>query len=86
MENSHAKCPICSDLLVPVEGALNRTWSNAILTSFGSSQLQIRMANRSWMPFMNPGRSAQGLYCTKCGSLTLAPTIKKHRNELGLDS
>ena len=78
------KCPVCDDILVPVEAALNRTWSNALLTSFGSSQLQIRMKDKSWMPFMNPSRAARGLYCTKCGSLTLAPSILSHRSELGL--
>jgi hypothetical protein len=52
---------------------------------FGSSQLQIRMKSKRWMPFMNPNRSASGLYCTKCGTLTIAPSIPAHRRELKLD-
>lgn len=76
---------MCGDVLIEVEAALNRTWSNALLTSFGSSQLQIRMKKKRWMAFMNPSRSAAGLYCTQCGALTIAPSIPAHRWELGLD-
>ncbi len=79
-------CPLCGNLLIAVESALNRTWGNALLTAFGSSQLQIRMKNKRWMPFMSPSRSAAGLYCSKCGSLTIAPSIPAHRRELGLDT
>ena len=97
-------CPLCGDLLIEVEAALNRTWSNVILTGWGSSQLQIRLSpkrseqtpdndpedkwdhDKQWMPFMDPDRSAAGLYCTKCGALTIAPSIPAHRKELGLDS
>jgi hypothetical protein len=85
MSASIPRYPLCGDLLVEVEAALNRTWSNALFTSFGSSQLQIRMKKQHWMAFMNPSRSAAGLYCTKCGSLTIAPSISAHRKELGLD-
>lgn len=83
-KNSH-KCLVCGSLLVEVEAALNRTFANALLSPLGSSQLQIRRSKSSWMPFMNPARSAEGLYCPKCGSLTLAPSIPNHRKDLGLD-
>ncbi len=79
------KCPICDDLLIEVEAALNRTWGNVLATSFGSSVLEIRSREGEWMPFMFPGRSAKALYCTKCGSLTVAPSIKEHREKLGLE-
>lgn len=85
MSDIPLQCPVCSDLLIEVEAALNRTWSNVLVTSFGSSQLQIRLEDKDWMPFMDPGRSAKGLYCTKCGSLTIAPSIEGHRRELGLE-
>jgi hypothetical protein len=85
MPNTQFYCPVCKDLLVEVETALNRTWLNALITGFGSSVLQIRLTNKSWMAFMDPERSAKGLYCTKCGSLTIAPSIPNHRKELGLD-
>ena len=84
MNHANSKCPLCDDLLVEVEAGLNRTWWNTILTSFGSSELQIRIKNRSWMAYMMPSRSAKGLYCTKCGALTIAPSIPAHRKELGL--
>lgn len=77
-------CPICGDLLLEVEAALNRTWNNVILTSFGSSVLEIRRQDGDWMPFMFPGRSAKAFYCTQCGSLTMAPSIEEHREKLGL--
>lgn len=79
------KCPLCDDMLVEVEAALNRATWNVLLTSFGSSELQIRLEKKAWMPFMTPNRSARGLYCTKCGALTIAPSIPAHRRELGLD-
>ncbi|MCW1921086.1 hypothetical protein OKA05_00885 [Luteolibacter arcticus] len=75
-------CAICGDLLIAVEAALNQTWFS---TGFGSSQLQIRMKGKGWMQFMKPGRSAAGFYCTKCGALTIAPSIRSHRKELGLE-
>jgi len=79
-------CPLCGDLLVEVEASVNRTLTNMILTGFGSSELQIRLKNDGdWMPYMRPERSAEGLLCTKCGALTVAPTIPSHREELGLD-
>jgi phage FluMu protein Com len=79
------QCSFCGDLLVEVEAALNRDWLNVLFTSFGSSELQIRTKSGSWMPFMKPSRSAQGLYCTKCGALTIAPSISGHRKALGLE-
>lgn len=85
MKNHPARCPLCDDLLVEVEAALNRALWNALMTSFGSSELQIRMEKGSWMAFMRPSRSARGLYCTKCGSLTVAPSIPEHRKKLGLE-
>lgn len=85
MSHPTPTCPICGDILVGVEAALNRTWFNSMLTGFGSSQLQIRVKGKGWMEFMNPSRSAAGFYCTKCGSLTIAPSIPAQRKELGLD-
>lgn len=85
MSQNTRHCPLCGDALVEVETALNRTWGNSLLTGFGSSQLQMRMKKKRWTPFMNPNRSAAGLYCTKCGALTIAPSIPNHRRELGLD-
>ena len=85
MPHTQFYCSVCNDLLVEVETALNRTWSNALITGFGSSELQIRLAKKSWMAFMEPDRGAKGLYCTKCGSLTIAPSIPSHRKKLGLD-
>lgn len=85
MSETPTQCPVCGDLLVEVEAALNRTWGNVLATSFGSSQLQIRLEGRDWMPFMMADRSAKGLYCTKCGSLTIAPSIEEHRAALGLE-
>lgn len=82
MKAEHRACPICGDLLVEVEAALNRTWASSILTSF---HLQIRLKGKRWMSFMSPSRNAAGLYCTKCGSLLLAPTLPAHRRELGLE-
>ena len=79
-------CPICGDLLVNVEAALNRTWGNVIATGFGSSVLEIRNGTADWMPYMTPDRSAQGLYFAKCGSPTLAPSLSEHRRLLGLES
>lgn len=78
-------CPICQGLLVEVQSALNRSLLNAFLTGWGSSELQIRLHGGSWMTFMTPSRSAAGLYCAECGSLTLAPTIPSQRRELGLE-
>jgi hypothetical protein len=72
---------LCGDLLIEVEAALNRSWG----TSFGGSELQIRMKDMRWMPFMTPSRSAGGLYCSQCGALTIAPSIPEHRKDLGLD-
>lgn len=80
-----SSCPICGDLLIEVEAGLNRPWNNVVLTSFGSSVLEIRRGDGHWMPFMFPGRSAKGLYCTKCGALTVAPSIDEHREKLGLE-
>lgn len=57
-----------------VEAGLNRSWGNVILTSYGSSQLQIRQESGPWHTYMTPSRSAEGLYCTDCGALTIAPT------------
>lgn len=85
MSAPSCRCPLCDDLLIEVEAALNRTWANFLLTGFGRSQLQIRLPQKPWMPFMRPDRGAQGLYCVKCGSLTIAPSIPAHRKELGLD-
>jgi hypothetical protein len=85
MSDSSHKCPLCDDVLVEVEAGLNRATWNVLLTSFGSSELQIRLKNKGWMPFMTPSRSARGLYCTKCGALMIAPSIPAHRKELGLD-
>lgn len=85
MKNDHLNCTVCDGLLVEVECALNRSWSNMLLTAFGSSELQIRLKGSRWMPFMNPGRNAQGLYCANCGSLTMAPSIPSQRRELGLN-
>lgn len=85
MSETLVKCPVCGDFLVGVEAALNRTWGNVLATSFGSSQLQIRLEGKDWMPFMIADRSAKGLYCTKCGSLTIAPSIEEHRTALGLE-
>lgn len=85
MKPTPAKCPLCDDLLVEVEAGLNRALTNVLLTSFGSSELQIRLEDRPWMAFMTPDRNTRGLYCTRCGSLTIAPSIPAHRRELGLD-
>lgn len=85
MKEIAAKCPLCGDLLVEVEAALNRAFWNVLLTSFGSSELQIRLENKPWMTFMTPSRNTKGLYCTKCGALTIAPSIPAHRKELGLE-
>jgi hypothetical protein len=85
MKNSPARCLICDDLMVEVEAALNRALWNALMTSFGSSELQIRLKGGAWMAYMRPNRSASGLYCTKCGVLTIAPSIPAHRKELGLE-
>lgn len=85
MSESPIHCPVCGDLLVEVEAALNRTWGNVLATGYGSSQLQIRLEGGDWMPFMIPDRSAKGLYCTSCGSLTVAPSIEEHRTALGLE-
>ena len=68
------KCPICGGALKKVEAALNRTWSNALLTSWGSSQLQIRGERGPWHTFMKPSRTAEGWFCADCGALTVAPT------------
>ncbi|MES2593902.1 MAG: hypothetical protein V4662_01120 [Verrucomicrobiota bacterium] len=78
-------CPICQELLVEVEAGLNREIANAILTGFGSSELQIRLPDGGWKTYMTPERDANGLLCTSCGSLTLAPTIAGHRKSLGLN-
>lgn len=83
-DTSH-HCSLCDDVIVEVEVGLNRALWNALLTSFGSSELQIRLKNRSWITFMKPWRGAKGLYCTRCGALTVAPSIAAHRKELGLD-
>ena len=77
-------CPNCNDLLVPVEASLNRSILNAVFFGFGSSQLQIRLEKGRWKRFMTPSQNAEGLYCTSCGALTLAPSLPEHRNELGL--
>lgn len=80
-----ARCPLCDEPLEEVEAGLNRSWTNVLLTSFGSSELQIRTGGGRWWPFMRPNRNARGLYCAGCGALTLAPSIPAHRKELGLD-
>ena len=85
MSHTTHSCPLCKDVLVEVEAALNRSTWNVLLTSFGSSELQIRLKNKGWMAFMTPSRSAKGLYCTTCGALTIAPSISAHRKELGLE-
>ena len=85
MTEATNRCALCGDLLIEVEAALNRAWWNVLLTSFGSSELQIRIKNKRWMPFMTPSRSAKGFFCTKCGALTIAPSIPAHRKELGLE-
>ncbi len=71
--------------MVPAEAALNRGLMNALMCGFGSSVLQIRPKKGRWLTFMNPSRSAQASYCTSCGSLLMAPTLAKHRRELGID-
>lgn len=81
VKKSPSYCALCGDLLVEVEAALNR--SSGTIT--GNSSLEIRLAGKSWVPFMNEDRSAQGLYCTRCGALTIAPSLSRHRKELGLD-
>lgn len=80
-----SNCPICGDLLIEVEAGINRTWGFELTTAFARSVLEIRMKDGDWMPFMFPDRSAKALYCTKCGSLTVAPSIEEHREKLGLE-
>jgi len=79
------RCPICQEILVEVEAALNRDIANAIMSLLGSSELQIRLPGQSWKTFMMPERNANGLYCASCGSLTIAPTLHDHRKSLGLE-
>lgn len=74
--DTNGKCTICGGTLKKVEAALNRTWGNVFLTSWGSSQLQIRLPKGPWHSFMKPSRNAEGLFCERCGALTLAPTIE----------
>ncbi|GAA5495920.1 hypothetical protein Rhal01_02101 [Rubritalea halochordaticola] len=85
MKTDSHYCSICQSLLVETEAALNRGLINALFFGFGSSELQIRSSKRRWMTFMTPSRNAKALYCVECGSLTLAPSISKHRRELGLE-
>jgi hypothetical protein len=46
MSSEARHCPICNDLLVEVEAALNRTWGNVIATGFGSSVLDQKWQGR----------------------------------------
>lgn len=75
MTDQNPQCPICSGAMKKVEAGLNRSWGNVILTSYGSSQLQIRQESGPWHTFMKPSRTAQGLYGEDCGALTVAPTV-----------
>lgn len=85
MQKDPVYCPICGDLTVQVVAELNRKWWNALLTAFGSSCLEVKTPEGGWLTFMKPSRGTSGLYCTKCGALTLAPSIGRHREQLGLD-
>lgn len=78
-------CPICQELLVEVEAALNRGFADVLIHRSGSSELQIRLPDGEWKTFMTPDRNAHSLFCVSCGSLTLAPTVPEHRQSLGLD-
>jgi len=85
MEAIVHNCPNCGDLMVPAEGALNRGLMNSLLCGFGSSILQIRPDKGKWMDFMTPNRNARASYCTSCGCLLMAPSLKNHRKILGID-
>jgi ribosomal protein S27E len=86
MKPEATSCPVCGDLMVPSEAALNRSLGNALLCGFGSSELQIRPRESGhWVTVMTPSRNAEALYCTACGALLLAPSVPRHREELGLD-
>lgn len=78
--------PICGDGTVPVEAALNRPFWKLLGSWRGSARLQIRLPGGDWKSHMTIERSAQGLYCPTCGSLTIAPSLPDHREALGLDS
>lgn len=77
-------CPICGDVLLPVAAGLNRTDFNVFLTGFGSSVLQIQHQGK-WTTYLTPSFVTSGLFCTRCGSPTLAPALPEMRAELGLD-
>ena len=72
---SEAVCPICKSDLVKVEVAINRKWWSAPSFLFSESVLEHRRLKSSWVTFMTPYRSAEGLLCTNCGVLVVAPMI-----------
>jgi len=80
-------CPSCGDTMVSGQAALNRHWSNSLLFGWGSSVLQIKEnASKKWHDFMLPSNKTRCSYCTSCGALLIAPSIKHHREELGLEN
>lgn len=79
------RCPICQEILVEVEAALNRSVADALIKGLGSSELQIRRPGAGWSTYMTPHRDSQGLFCVSCGALTLAPSDPELRRTLGLE-
>jgi len=81
-KNTH-NCPNCGNEMVLVKASLNRSWTNALLFGFGSSELKIKSATgKHNLTHMLPSRDTQGSYCTACGALLLAPSVKSHLRTL----
>ncbi len=87
MNTDPHKCPCCGEAMVPAEAALNRGFVNFLAFGLGSSVLQIRpREGGKWTDYMSPSASAAASLCTSCGALLIAPSLKTHRKELGLES
>lgn len=79
-------CSNCGESMVPAEAVLQRGLLNALAFGFGSSRLDIRpQSGRRWSTFMTPARASEAAYCTRCGALFIAPSLKHHRKDLGLE-
>jgi len=99
--NNH-HCPFCGDALVQVEAAVNgkSEWpathlSPKLLIRSARDPSQPIAANdpeeewtrgKQWVPYMDLNRTAAGLYCNQCGSLTITSSIPADRKELELDT
>lgn len=94
-------CPFCGDELVEVEVSVNgkSNWpvtylDPGLLIRPARDPSQLVPSNdpeeewsrdKQWVSILELKRIAAGLYCNRCGALTIAPSIPAHRKELGLE-